>query len=347
MIKVGIQTYKGTGHSGRGIGVYGDELIGEISKLENIEVVEFGTNVKEIAKQVDLVHFLHFDLFEKTLSAKLPVPMVVTVHDVTPLIFPEHYPSGIRGKIKLFWQRNSLKRADRIITISENSKKDITRYLGIKADKIDVVYSGVSKRFKKINDRKKMDETKKKYNLPDKFAFYSGNVNWNKNILNTTLFCLEAGLDLVIVGKSFESRENLDHPEMKSYKEFLGKYANNPKVHILGYVPDDEMVVILNQASVSVFLSYYEGFGFPILEAQACGVPVITSNVSAMPEIGGKGAILISPDSKSDFLNAVSKIMNEAEYKENLINEGYENMQKFSWEKCAEETVEVYREIIQ
>lgn len=345
-MKVAIQTFKNTGHSGRGVGVYGDELLKAIDAIKEsdvIEVVEF-SEIDEL-KEIDLVHFLTFDLFQKSLPSNLALPFVVTVHDVTPLVFSKHYPSGIRGKFNLYFQKKALKKASKIITVSEASKKDIVRYLGIKEDKVAIVYSGISKEFKEIKEKEKLEGVKKKYNLPGQFAFYSGNVNWNKNILNMAEATLDAGLDLVIVGKSFTNRNHLDHPELKSFKSFLDKYDGNSKIHILGFVPTKEMVSILNLASVALFVSFYEGFGFPILEAQKCGVPVITSNTSSMPEVGGKGALFIDPEKVNEIKDAIRLIMNDEKLRAELIKKGFENSNRFSWEKCARETIAVYQSI--
>lgn len=345
MIKVGIPAYHNTAHAGRGIGVYGTELTKRLRLLDDIEVVEFDS-VDQVLDQVDLIHFLHFDFFAKTLPARLRKPVVVTVPDVTPLVFPKHYPSGIKGKIKLFWQKNSLKKVARVLTISEASKSDITRYLGVSKDRIDVVYLGFSDRFKQIKNNQFLNEVKAKYKLPDRFAFYSGNVNWNKNIVNMASFCIESGIDLVIVGKSFGKKENMDHPEMRSYKMFVERFEGNPHIHVLGFVPDDDLVAILNQATVSLFISYYEGFGFPILEAQACGIPVITSKTSSMPEVAGKGAILVDPNELFDTKNALEKIEKDEQFRHELVHAGFENIKRFNWQKCADETAQVYRDVL-
>lgn len=346
MIKVAIQTFKDTGHAGRGVGVYGMELINALKKRNDIEVFEF-SDVDELDTfKVDLVHFLVFDLFQKTLPNNISVPVVVTVHDVTPLVFGKHYPAGIKGNINLFMQKRALNKVDRVITISENSKKDIEAYLGIKTKKINVVHSGVGEQFKKVEDKRMLETVKKKYQLPDNFAFYSGNVNWNKNIVGMTQACISAGIDLVIVGKSFEQKKDLDHPEMKSYKEFLNEFNNNPKVHVLGFVPDDEMVAVLNLATVSLFVSFYEGFGFPILEAQACEVPVISSKLSAMPEVGGKGAMYVDPYDVDEMTYKIQLVVRDEKLRKDLIAEGKDNVEKFSWQKCADETVGVYSKLL-
>jgi len=345
-MKVAIQTFKDTGHAGRGVGVYGMELIHALKKRDDVEVLEFSDGEELDTIKVDIVHFLVFDLFQKTLPTNINVPIVVTVHDVTPLVFAKHYPAGIKGNINLFIQKRALRKVDRVIAISENSKKDIEAYLGIQTKKISVVHSGVGKQFKKIDDKKVLETVKRKYNLPENFAFYSGNVNWNKNIVGMTQACISAGIDLVIVGKSFEQKKDLNHPEMKSYKEFLNKFNYNPKVHILGFVPDDEMVAILNLAAVSLFVSFYEGFGFPILEAQACGVPVLSSKLSAMPEVGGKGVMYVDPYDVDEMTYKIQLVVQDEKLRKDLIAEGTDNVGRFSWEKCAEETVIVYSKLL-
>ena len=345
-MRVAIQSFKNTGHAGRGVGVYGEQLIKYLKEIEDVEVIEF-SDINEIHKKnVDVVHFLVFDLFQNTLPSNISIPSVVTVHDVTPLVFKKEYPSGIKGALNLFVQKRALKKIDKIITISNNSKKDINKHLGIDNKKIKVIYSGFGEQFKIANDRKEQKIVRDKYKLPDRYAFYSGNVNWNKNIVGMTDACIDADLDLVIVGKSFEQKENINHPEMRSYKQFLEKYENHPQVHILGFVPDGDLVAILNQATVALFVSFYEGFGFPILEAQACGVPVISAKTSSMPEIGGSGALYIDPKDIKEISCKITTVLNDEKLRNDLIDEGLLNIKRFSWKKTAEETYQLYKDLL-
>ena len=347
MIKIAIQTFKNSGHSGRGVGVYGEKLVNELKHRHNdLEILEFSQISELRNKNVSLVHFLTFDLFQRTLDAGLEIPFIVTIHDLTPLVFSEHFPSGFRGSVNLFFQKRSLQKAKKIITVSEASKKDILTYLKVAEEKIEVIYSGVGEEFRKITEIKDLERVKQKYHLPDQFAFYSGNVNWNKNILNMTRACVDAGLDLVIVGKSFKNTDNLDHPELKSFKQFLAEFGTHPKVHLLGYVQTEDMVCILNQAILALFVSYYEGFGFPILEAQSCGVPVITSESSSMPEIAGKGALFVDPKNTLEIQHSIEKILGDDKLKSKLIDDGLENVKRFSWTACATETVRLYKSVL-
>lgn len=330
-----------TGHKYRGIGFYTKNLLESLQKNKDLEVIEFNKD-SEIAK-VDLIHYPYFDLFQNTLPFQKHFPTVVTIHDVTPLKFPRNYPSGIRGSFNNLLQKVSLKTVKAVITDSEASKNDIPKYLGVNPAKIYVVHLAGGTFYRKIKDLKILGKVKDKYRLPEKFAIYIGSVNWNKNLLNLTQACLEAGLDLVLVGKDFENRDNLGHPERQSYRQFLKKYKENPQIHILGYIIDEDLVGIVNLANVLLLPSYYEGFGLPILDAQNCGTPVITSNISSMPEIAGKGALLVDPNSSDSISEGISQIIKNPEIRSNLIKLGFENVKRFSWEKCARETIEVYK----
>lgn len=327
----------------RGVGVYAKNLYEALKKYTELDVklVEEKTDEK-----FDLVHYPYFDLFARTLKVKSEVKILVTIHDVTPLFFPKAYPPGVRGSFKHFLQKQTLKKVDGVITDSEASKKDIVKYLKYSSEKVFPVYLAQSDKFKVITDKDKKRKVKEKYNLPEKFAVFVGNVNFNKNLLNQTQACIEAGLDFCLIGSSFEKKENLDHPELESYKHFLEKYEKNPLVHILGFVEDDDLVAILNLAAVSMFASTYEGFGLPILEAQACGIPVITSNVSSTPEVAGDGAILVDPENVKEIKVAIDSILNNDKLRKEMIDKGFKNLKRFSWEKTAKETASIYEKFV-
>lgn len=340
MIKVAFDTSPlGTGHSSRGIGAYTRSLLEALRKEREVEIVGI--------QNADLIHYPFFDLFQHTLAFKKKIPTVVTIHDVIPLVFPDHYPAGIKGGFATRLQKLALKNVSAVITDSDASKKEIMKYLGVPAGKIYPVPLAPATHFKKISDRQKLEAVRKKYNLPEEFALYMGNVNWNKNLLNLTEAAIGAGIDLVLAGKSFEERDSLNHPEQRSFKNFLDRYLDNPKVHILGFVEAEELVAITNLARVVLLPSFAEGFGLPILEAQICGTPVVTSNTSSMPEAAGNGALLVDPHSVESISQAIVKIEEDKNLRENLIKEGLENVKRFSWDKCAKETVSVYSQVLE
>lgn len=333
-----------TGHKTRGIGAYTRNLLEALRKIDGVEIFEFG-DLSEV-RNADIVHYPFFDLFQNNLSSQKKIPIVVTIHDVIPLVYSQAYPPGIKGWWNNYLQKKSLRDVAAVITDSQASRKDIIKYLGVPAGKIYPVYLAPAGHFHKINDRNTLEEIAKKYNLPLKFALYTGNVNYNKNLLNLSEAALKAGIDLVLIGKSFEEKEGLNHPELKSFKNFLNQYATNPKIHILGFVPDGELVAITNLATMLILPSLAEGFGMPILEAQLCEVPVITSNVSSMPEVAGRGALLINPLSVEDIFRAIVQLKENKIVRDALIKEGLSNINRFSWKSTADETLKVYEKIL-
>lgn len=328
----------------RGIGVYANNLYRSIKEYTDVDIeliVE-----KTGYDKFDLIHFPFFDLFKRTLPLKTSKPFIVTIPDLIPLQFPKHYPAGLKGKANLFFQKLAIKNAKAVISISETVKNDISKILKIDKQKIFTTYLAPSNNFQKITDEKILSEIKKKYDLSGPFVLYIGNVNWNKNILNTAESCIKAGRQLVIVGNSFLDKNNLNHAEKKSHKQFIEKYGSSEQIKLLGFVPDKDLEKIMSLAAVLIFISYYEGFGLPILEAQSCELPVVTSKGSAMEEIAGDSAVLIDPDNPQEIANQINKLFTSQDLREKLIKKGLENVSKFSWKKTAQDTVEVYKRSI-
>ncbi|KKQ18473.1 MAG: Glycosyltransferase [Berkelbacteria bacterium GW2011_GWA1_36_9] len=333
-----------SGHKYRGIGFYTKYLLDGLKK-KNLDIQEF-SDISEV-KDADIVHYPFFDFFKKTLPIKKKFPTVVTIHDVTPLLFPKHYPPGVKGSIYNMFQRLALRDVRAIITDSKSSKGDIEKILNIKPSKIFPVYLAPAPHFRNIKNENLLDKVRNEYRLPQTFALYTGSVNWNKNILNLTKATLDSGIELVLAGKDFEEKSYLNHPERKSYAEFLNSFSADPKIHILGFIPDEDLVACMNLAKIILLPSYYEGFGLPILEAQACNIPVICGNVSSMPEVAGDGAVLINPSNCTEINQAIVKILNDKIFRNNLVKNGTLNVKRFSWEKCAEDTIKVYEYALQ
>lgn len=343
-IKVAIDTSPlSLGHKTRGMGYYVKSLLNGLKQIKQLNIIEEVNN--ESLQNVDIVHYPYFDLFFHTLPILKTKPTIVTIGDVTPLIFPDYYPPGIKGKIKFFIQKLSLRNIKAVITFSENSKKDIIKYLNIESKKIFPIYLGIDKRFKVIDEKIKLEKAKKDFNLPQKFALFVGSPNWNKNIINLSKACVEAEVNLVIVGKEFSNNQNLDHPEQLAHKEFIEKYSQNPKVQILGFISDEDLPLIYNLSSVALLPSLYEGFGLPILEAQACGVPVITSNVSSMPEVAGEGALYVDPYSTEEIIKQLREVMENGTLRKEIIKKGFENIKRFDWAATAIKTAGVYEKV--
>src|SRR3990167_10413359 len=221
-VKVAIDTSPLiSGHESRGIGAYTKNLAEEFKRGKwGVDVVLFDNG--NCPSGVDLVHYPYFDLYFKTLPVKAHKPRIVTIHDVIPLVFPQHYPAGIRGRINFFLQKIALKNVDAVICDSKTSKEDIASKLPVPKSKIHVVYLAASSSFKKIDDQKFLNEVSSKYKLPKKFVLYVGDVNWHKNIENILKAVKIAGCDLVMVGKALADDNILQTREINSLIWKLG-----------------------------------------------------------------------------------------------------------------------------
>lgn len=348
------------GHRIRGVGFYTKNLLEQLKKMKGLDVIEFA-KLAEV-KNVELIHYPFFDLFRETIEIS-KIPVVVTIHDLTPLIFPDAYPPGIRGKLTFGKQKRALRNVQAIMTDSENSKKDIIKYLDVEKSKVFPIHLAPAKHFKQVEDKKRLSKVIEKYNLPNKFALFVGDVNYNKNIPNLIKSVTEAGINLVICGKQATEIESLitssraisgprdlarfiirkPHPEVGHFREVLHAIRNSKQVIRLGFVSNEDLVVIYNLAQVLLLISFYEGFGLPILEAQACGTPVITSNISSMPEVAGEGAVFVNPYSVDQIAEAIRSATTNKKLRDKMIRKGFKNVKKFSWEKTAKETVKVYQ----
>src|SRR3989344_566327 len=351
-MKVAIDSAPLTGgHGVRGVGTYTRELTQELEKLKGedsliIESVDFR---KTDLSKFDIVHYPYFDLFFHTLPIQKSARTVVTIYDVIPLIYPKHYPSGIRGKVNFFLQKYSLKNVDAIITDSETSKKDIARLLGVPAKKVYVVYGAPADYFNKISvDTTVLRNVVVKYSLPKKFVLYVGDINYNKNISNLIKACRIAKLPVVIVGKNAVEVEKFDlnHPEMSHLSEVINELKNKSLVLRLGFVQNEDLAAIYKLATVYCQPSFYEGFGLPVLEAMAGGTPVVASKTQALVEIAGDAAIFVDPKSPADMADKIRQMTQSLSLQLKFKNLGLEHIKRFSWTKTAKLTIDVYKRVL-
>lgn len=328
------------GHQTRGIGFYTENLVRALKCYDKSNSYTFFTRGEKLPENADLIHYPYFDPFFLTLPFKKATKTVVTVHDLIPLVFPNQFPAGLRGGLKWQWQKLSLRGAQAIITDSENSKKDIVKYTGINAEKIHVVYLAAGEEFKKL-------ETGNKYNLPERFVLYVGDINYSKNIpgLIKAFKKLKpqiADLKLVLVGKAFKDENLKETQEILQLIESLGIVDEIVKP---GFVPTEDLAAIYNRATVYCQPSFYEGFGLPVLEAMACGCPVIASKTGSLPEVVGDAGILVDPEKTEEISEKLLKLLKlPMEEKQKIREKGFAQSRKFSWKKCAEETVAVYKQ---
>jgi len=359
MIKIAID--KGpltSGHKVRGVGVYTREIIKALKKItkgkKNMKItpLDFSTQSSKLkAQNFDLIHYTYFHPYFLTMPLKTsltegrPTKTVVTIHDLILLIYPKQYPPGFKGRLRYLIQKRLVKGVDGVIAPSETSKKDIVRFLGVPAEKIQVVYEAPKEIFRQINsDSTMLHSIRLKYKLPEKFVLYVGDVNYNKNILGLAEGCKIAKIPLVILGKqAADETVDLSHPENRDFSKFLKKFSKDRNVLRLGYVADHDLVYLYNLAAVYCQPSFYEGFGLPVLEAMACGLPVVASKTQALVEIAGNSAIFTDPHDSKD----IAKKINEAMRQSDLLKlRGARKVKEFSWERAAKETLEYYREVI-
>lgn len=336
MIKVGfITTPLSDSNSARGVGFYTRRLLPELKKQASnfdIEILEIENYSQLSTLNYQLIHYPFFDLFKHTLPIFKKTKTIVTIHDVIPLEFPDHYPPGLRGRINLQLQKLALSGVEEVITDSYASVKSIHKYLQVPHNKLKLVYLAADPIFKKVST------PKNKYQLPKKFVLYVGDINYNKNIPNLVAACRLAKLPLVIVGKQAAELEKLDlsHPELSHLSmnhELITQHSLR-----LGFVSDSDLVDIYNLATVYCQPSFAEGFGLPVLEALACGTPVVCSNTSSLPEIAGEVATYFDPYDTKAISQAILRAMNYQ------LSTNY--TPRFSWTKTAEQTLQVYQETL-
>lgn len=283
--------------------------------------------VEYLTGHIDIFH--SFDWYCPT-SKKAKI--VVHIFDVTPLSNPEWHT---KANIQQHKQRllTIKKRADFITTISESAKKDIVRALGIDPEKIIVAYPGVDrKRFYMIKNKLLVKNKLKKYHLNPGYLLFVGTLEPRKNIarLIKAFNLLKPKKKLILVGRPGKGIEKLT-------------FAKN--IIWLNYVSDEDLPFIYNGASLFIYPSLYEGFGMPILEAMSSGVPVITSNVSSLPEVAGEAAILVEPKNIKAIAGAIKKVSSNKLIANQLREKGLKRVKKFTWERCAQKITKVYERV--
>lgn len=272
-----------------------------------------------------------------------PCPSVISVLDTSYLLFPDYFRKQDLYQLKS-WTAYSIKKAKKIITISQSSKQDLLKFYPIKEDKIKVIYLGFDRnRFYQNLDKEKTEEIVQKYSLTIPYILFVGTLQPRKNVIKLVEAFEKlaisnqqlANYELVIVGK-----------KGWIYDETIERINSSPlkdKIKQLGFVEDNDLPYLYKRASCFVLPSLYEGFGIPVAEAMSVGTPVVISDNSSLPEVAGKAGILINPNDINSIKSGLEKALTlNPKEKEDIIRIGLEQVKKFSWEKCAKE---IYQEL--
>jgi glycosyltransferase involved in cell wall biosynthesis len=261
---------------------------------------------------------------------------VFTLHDLIFQFDPDsHKPLNI-AFLKTMMPR-FLRAADAIIAVSECSKRDAINLYGIPADKIHVIYEGVDPKFTPITNEVKLSEVRTKYRLPERFILHVGTIEPRKNLPLLFEIAAQTKEHIVVAGKLGW----LTDPILAKVKE-LGV---EDRVTFTGFVADDDLPPLISAAHVLAMPSKYEGFGLPILEAMACGTPVISSNTSSLPEVGGEAALYAWPDDVRSWIGIIDRVWNDPHLRAALRERGLRQAAKFRWATMAQQTAEVYRTV--
>lgn len=342
-----IDPNRKSGHIVRGVGKYITLLRDNLPRFDKENEYVFFNNIKEVPNDIDILHFPYFEPFFITLPFIKKVKTVITVHDIVPLMHAKHFPVGIKGNLKWRVQKRLLKRLDAIITDSYASSDDIHEVVGFSKENIHVVYLAADKEFKPLNlssiDR---ESIVKKYRLPEKFFLYVGDVTWNKNLPRLISAVKKTDVALVMVGKALTETEfdkknpwNFDRNVVSKEIKDLDQFKR------LGFVSNEDLVMLYNITEALCMPSIDEGFGLPVLEAMQSGCPVIASDCGSLPEVGGDAVLFVDAFNEENIAEALLKIHNNSNLRKELISKGLLQSSKFTLRKMIEETSHIYTSI--
>lgn len=289
-------------------------------------------------EKFDLIHYPHFNspiLFNKK--------SVCTIHDITPLFFPGHKMGSIIRRIGYRAVFNStLKKASKIIAVSESTKAGIIEHFHINPDKIKVIYNGVDERFRPIDNYGIINETKESCGITKPFLFFVSVWRSHKNVEGLVkafnILKKKYGVEHQLV---LGGREDLHYTNVR---DEINKSPYKNDIITPGYIKYDDLPALYSAADLFVIPSFIEGFGLTAIEAQKCGCPVVSTNTTSLPEILADSALLFDPNNHEQMADEMYKILSNATLKQELIKKGFENANRFSWDKCAKETLQVYKQ---
>ena len=291
-------------------------------------------------EQVSLFHAPHY-----TLPALTPCRSIVTIHDCIHLRFPQYLPSRLAYGYARAALWCATHRSDCVLTVSEASKRDILSFFDVPASKVVVIPNAIDDRFWKLPPEDNTVKIRERYQLQAPFLLYAGNIKPHKNLerlLDAFYRVRQRGhndLTLLIIGDEITRYAKL--------RRAVHRYQLHRYVRFLGFVPDDTLQILYRLARAFVFPSLYEGFGLPPLEAMASGTPVITSNVSALPEVTGTAAVLVDPRDRDGIADGICRVLEDDVLRAELVKKGLARAREFSWDRSIRQIWKIYREVHQ
>ncbi|MGB4774787.1 MAG: glycosyltransferase family 1 protein [Daejeonella sp.] len=270
---------------------------------------------------------------------KSGIRSVVTIHDLIFLRYPQYFPWVDRKIYNLKFQY-ATKHADKIIAISEQTKRDIINFYGIAEKKIEVIYQNCDPVFHQTVSVKEKQEIRLDYKLPEKYLLNVGTIESRKNLMLIVkaLKHIPEEINLVVIGR--------ETPYTKTVKEYIIKNQLAQRVHFLKNIPFESLPAIYQQAELFIYPSQFEGFGIPIIEALHSGIPVIAAKGSCLEEAGGKESIYVDSSDEIELANNIKIVLENPEKRQKMINAGYEHLKQFSDEKTAEKLTQLYQNIL-
>jgi glycosyltransferase involved in cell wall biosynthesis len=268
-------------------------------------------------------------------------PSVVTIHDLAFMVdsttFRRRSPTYLRVMVSL-----AARRASRIITVSEWTRQDVIRLLGVNPDKVVAIHNAAETEYQPITDRNAIEAFKSRHGLPSAFILYLGTIEPRKNLIRLVDAYVElrrrgnTNVPLILAGGMGPLHEGIRAHAMATGLE-------PDHIRFTGFVPEEEKPLWYNAAQLFVYPSQYEGFGIPPLEALSCGTPVVTSNGSSLPEVVGEAAMLVDPMDSSAIADGMQRVLEDEALRESLIAAGLVRARQFTWRAAAEQTLDIYR----
>lgn len=321
--------------------------VGQFNHLGHVKEAYVPAPEKFLWDQVAIPYYAGREGLDILFHPKFTIPLlskcktVTVVHGSERFVYPEFSHKGDMLYFKTLYPLY-LRRATAIISVSENARGDIIRFLNINPEKVKTIHLAQSGRFRQITDRALLETIRRKYNLPEKFILNVGLIYPGKNIPNLLRAFKRVRekeeIKLVLVGRG-----------RRMYRDALkliNELGLEKDVLMSGYISHDDLVAVYNLAQLVVIPSFYESFCLPVLEAMACGTPVVASGTGGVPEVSGNAALYANPKDDYSIADAILRVITDQALRHDLVEKGFRNVGRFSWEKTARLTVEFLESLV-